>query len=207
MFTGIIEELGAVEAVRADGFSVRASKVLADAKQGDSICINGVCLTVTGLGDGAFSVDTVPETQRRTNLGELQPGDAVNLERALRPNDRMGGHFVQGHVEGTGRVEAVTEDGPALMIRFSTAPELLRYIVTKGFIAIDGTSLTVVDRDETGFSVTIIPLTQEWTTLGRRRAGDRVNLETDILAKYVEQLLAGQRPAAAGGMPAVLPEA
>ncbi len=195
VFTGIIEELGTVEAVLADGLSVRAPKVLEDAHQGDSICINGVCLTVTGLHDGSFSVDTVPETQRRTNLGDLRPGDAVNLERALRPNDRMGGHFVQGHIEGTGLVESVTEDGPALMIRFSAAPELLRYIVAKGFIAIDGTSLTVVDRDEAGFSVTIIPLTQEWTTLGRRRAGDRVNLETDILAKYVEQLLAGKRPA------------
>ncbi len=192
MFTGIIEELGAVEAVREDGLSVRATKVLEDARLGDSICINGVCLTVTSIADGVFSVDTVPETRRRTNLGELAPGDPVNLERALRPNDRMGGHFVQGHVEGTGTVESVTQDGPALMIRFSAPAELLRYIVAKGFIAIDGTSLTVVDRDDRGFSVTIIPLTQEWTTLGRRRPGDRVNLETDILAKYVEQLVAGR---------------
>lgn len=192
MFTGIIEELGTVAEIREEGLSVRATKVLADAKQGDSICINGVCLTVTAIQDGVFSVDTVPETRRRTNLGDLQPGDAVNLERALRPDDRMGGHFVQGHVEGTGLVESVTQDGPALMIRFSAPPELLRYIVAKGFIAIDGTSLTVVDRDARGFSVTIIPLTQEWTTLGRRRAGERVNLETDILAKYVEQLLAGR---------------
>jgi riboflavin synthase len=192
MFTGIIEELGTVEAVREDGLSVRAAKVLEDARVGDSICINGVCLTVTSIGDGVFSVDTVPETRRRTNLGDLTPGDPVNLERALRPNDRMGGHFVQGHVEGTGTVESVTQDGPALMIRFSAPAELLRYIVAKGFIAIDGTSLTVVDRDARGFSVTIIPLTQEWTTLGRRRSGDRVNLETDILAKYVEQLVAGR---------------
>jgi riboflavin synthase len=192
MFTGIIEELGTVEAVREDGLSVRAATVLEDARVGDSICINGVCLTVTSIGDGVFSVDTVPETRRRTNLGDLMPGDPVNLERALRPNDRMGGHFVQGHVEGTGTVESVTQDGPALMIRFSAPAELLRYIVAKGFIAIDGTSLTVVDRDARGFSVTIIPLTQEWTTLGRRRSGDRVNLETDILAKYVEQLVAGR---------------
>lgn len=195
MFTGIVEELGSIVDVSEDGLTVRAKKVLEDARQGDSICINGVCLTVTALGDGSFSVDTVPETRRRTNLGDLRPGDPVNLERALRPHDRMGGHFVQGHVEGTGRVESVTQDGPALMIRFGAPPELLRYIVAKGFIAIDGTSLTVVDRDEAGFSVTIIPLTQEWTTLGRRRTGDRVNLETDILAKYVEQLLAGRRPA------------
>ncbi len=192
MFTGIIEELGTIEAIREDGLSVRANKVLEDARVGDSICINGVCLTVTAMQNGVFSVDTVPETRRRTNLGELALGDAVNLERALRPNDRMGGHFVQGHVEGTGSIEAVTQDGPALMLRFSAPPELLRYIVAKGFIAIDGTSLTVVDRDERGFSVTIIPLTQEWTTLGRRKAGDRVNLETDILAKYVEQLVSGR---------------
>src|SRR5579885_1494961 len=127
MFTGIIEELGAVEAVREDGLSVRATQVLEDARLGDSICINGVCLTVTSIADGVFSVDTVPETRRRTNLGELAPGDPVNLERALRPNDRMGGHFVQGHVEGTGTVESVTQDGPALMIRFSAPAELLRY--------------------------------------------------------------------------------
>lgn len=192
MFTGIIEELGTIEAVREDGLSVRAAKVLEDARVGDSICMNGVCLTVTNIAGGVFSVDTVPETRRRTNLGGLHTGDPVNLERALRPNDRMGGHFVQGHVEGTGTVESVAEDGPALMIRFSAPGELLRYIVAKGFIAIDGTSLTVVDRDDRGFSVTIIPLTQEWTTLGRRRPGDRVNLETDILAKYVEQLVAGR---------------
>ena len=194
MFTGIIEELGSVDEVREDGLTVRAARVLEDAHQGDSICINGVCLTVTAMRDGSFSVDTVPETRRRTNLGDLKPGDGVNLERALRPNDRMGGHFVQGHIEGTARVESVTEDGPALMIRLGAPPELMRYIVSKGFIAIDGTSLTVVDRDDGGFSVTIIPLTQEWTTLGRRRAGDRVNLETDILARYVEQLSARPAP-------------
>lgn len=199
MFTGIVEELGSVVEVRDDGLTVRATKVLEDARPGDSICINGVCLTVTALRDGAFSVDTVPETRRLTNLGDLQPGDLVNLERALRPNDRMGGHFVQGHVEGVGRVESVAQDGPALMIRSSAPPELLRYIVRKGFIAIDGTSLTVVDRDDAGFSVTIIPLTQEWTTLGRRRPGDRVNLETDILAKYVEQIFAGRAPGVAPG--------
>ena len=193
MFTGIIEELGSVVDVREEGLTVRAAKVLEDAAQGDSICINGVCLTLTAISGSTFTVDTVPETRRRTNLGDLRPGDPVNLERALRPSDRMGGHFVQGHVEGTGRVKSVAEDGPALLIRVSAAPELMRYIVAKGFIAIDGASLTVVDRDDAGFSVTIIPLTQEWTTLGRSQPGDRVNLETDILAKYVEQLIAGQK--------------
>ncbi len=193
MFTGIIEELGRVVDVREEGLTVRAAKVLEDAAQGDSICINGVCLTLTAISGSTFSVDTVPETRRRTNLGDLRPGDPVNLERALRPSDRMGGHFVQGHVEGTGRVKSVSEDGPALLIRVSAGPELMRYIVAKGFIAIDGASLTVVDRDDAGFSVTIIPLTQEWTTLGRSQPGDRVNLETDILAKYVEQLIVGRK--------------
>jgi len=193
VFTGIIEELGSVVDVREEGLTVRAAKVLEDAAQGDSICINGVCLTLTAMSGSTFTVDTVPETRRRTNLGDLRPGDPVNLERALRPSDRMGGHFVQGHVEGTGRVKSVSEDGPALLIRVSAGPELMRYIVAKGFIAIDGASLTVVDRDDAGFSVTIIPLTQEWTTLGRSQPGDRVNLETDILAKYVEQLIAGRK--------------
>jgi riboflavin synthase len=189
MFTGIIEELGSVEELVEGGLRVRASKVLDDARLGDSICVNGVCLTVIERGDGVFRVDAVPETMRKTNLGDLRPGDAVNLERALRPEDRMGGHIVQGHVEGTATVEQIEQDGPALMIHFAAPAALMPYIVSKGFIAIDGTSLTVVDRDDHGFSVTIIPLTQEWTTLGRRRAGERVNLETDVLARYVEQLL------------------
>ncbi|MHB8574799.1 MAG: riboflavin synthase [Dehalococcoidia bacterium] len=196
MFTGIVEELGTVAEVRPGGLAVRAGKVLEDAKLGDSICVNGVCLTVTSLDGTRFSVDTVPETLRRSNLGDMRPGDAVNLERALRPSDRMGGHFVQGHIEGTGRVESVSQDGPALMLRIQAPPALMRFIVEKGFIAIDGTSLTVVERDDASFSVTLIPVTREWTTLGRRQRGDRVNLETDILAKYVEQLLAGRQTAA-----------
>lgn len=189
MFTGIVEELGTVEAMAEGVLRVRTVRVLEDAKLGDSICINGVCLTVTSIEDGALTADTVPETLRLTNLGDLQPGDAVNLERALRPTDRMGGHIVQGHIDGTARVASVEQDGPALMLRFEAPPALMPYIVKKGFIAIDGASLTVVDRDDAGFSVTIIPVTQEWTTLGRRRPGDRVNLETDVLAKYVEQLV------------------
>jgi len=189
MFTGIVEELGTVEEVLEGGLRIRAARVLEDARIGDSICINGVCLTITRIEDGVFSVDTVPETLRRTNLGDLRPGDPVNLERALRPSDRMGGHIVQGHIEGTGTVERVEQDGPALMVYFAAPPELMRYIVKKGFIAVDGVSLTVVDRDARGFSVTVIPATQQWTTLGRRRPGERVNLETDVLAKYVEQLL------------------
>jgi riboflavin synthase len=189
MFTGIIEELGVVEEIVEGGLRIRAEKALDDAHIGDSICVNGVCLTVTSIEDSVFSVDAVPETMRLTNLGDLRDGDAVNLERALRPSDRMGGHIVQGHVEGTATVTSIEQDGPALMMRFEAPADLMSYIVKKGFIAIDGTSLTVVDRDESSFSVTIIPLTQEWTTLGRRRPGERVNLETDVLAKYVEQLV------------------
>ena len=190
MFTGIVEEVGSVAAVREDGLVICARTMLGDAHLGDSICINGVCLTVTRIEGGTFAVDTVPETLRRTNLGDLRPGDPVNLERALLPATRMGGHFVQGHVEGTGTLVEHRPDGDAWLLRFEVGPQLARYIVEKGFIAVDGISLTVVSRDEHSFVVTIIPFTREHTNLGARKVGDRVNLETDILAKYVEQLTA-----------------
>lgn len=189
MFTGIVEEVGTIAAVREGGLAVRAAVVLADAHPGDSICINGVCLTVTAIGGDTFTVDTVPETLRRTNLGDLRAGDPVNLERALLPSTRMGGHFVQGHVEGTGTLVEQRADGEAWLLRFEVPGALLRYIVEKGFITVDGISLTVVARDEHGFVITVIPFTREHTNLGSRKSGDRVNLETDILAKYVEQLV------------------
>lgn len=188
MFTGIVEEVGSIVATPAGGLVVRAQVVLEDAKLGDSICINGTCLTVTRIEGDTFAVDTVPETLRRTNLGDLTPGSPVNLERALLPTTRMGGHFVQGHIEGTGTLTEQRDDGEAWMLRFDVPRELARYIVEKGFITIDGISLTVVSCDHTSFSVTIIPFTREHTNLGARRVGDRVNLETDILAKYVERL-------------------
>lgn len=195
MFTGIVEEVGQVVEARGDGLRVAARQVLEDARLGDSICINGVCLTVTSLDEGSFTVDTVPETLRRTNLGDLTPGAPVNLERALPAGGRMGGHFVQGHVEGVGVIASIEPEQEAWLIRIDAEPELMRYVVEKGFIAIDGMSLTIVSRDDTGFLITIIPYTQEHTNLRARRPGDRVNLETDILAKYVEQLLSA-RPSA-----------
>ncbi len=189
MFTGIVEEVGTVAAVREGGLAIRAATVLSDAHVGDSICINGVCLTVTAIKGDTFTVDTVPETLRRSNLGDLRAGDPVNLERALLPSTRMGGHFVQGHIEGTGTLVEQRPDGDAWLLRFEVPPELARYIVEKGFIAVDGISLTVVSRDAHSFVVTVIPFTRTHTNLGTRTVGDRVNLETDILAKYVEQLV------------------
>lgn len=189
MFTGIVEEVGEVVAAPGTGLVIRAAVVLGDAKLGDSICVNGTCLTVTSLGDGTFTVDTVPETLRRTNLGGLRPGDPVNLERALPAGGRMGGHFVQGHVEATGRIASIAPEQEALLIRIEAPPELMRYVVEKGFITVDGISLTVVARDSAGFTITVIPFTQQQTNLRVRRAGDTVNLESDILAKYVEQFI------------------
>lgn len=189
MFTGIVEEVGKVHAITPSGMSVEALSVLEDAKSGDSISVNGACLTVTSISRGQFSVDIVPETWRRTNLGDLHRGDLVNLERSLAANGRMGGHFVQGHVDGTGRVSAIEPDGDAIMVRFQAPPELARYIVAKGFITVDGISLTVVESAIDAFSVTLIPYTREHTNFQTKGIGDAVNLEVDILAKYVERFL------------------
>jgi riboflavin synthase len=158
-------------------------------KVGDSVAVNGACLTVTRLGDEKLSVGVMPETLRRTALADLTPGDTVNLERALQPTSRLGGHFVQGHVDGVGTVTAVTPDGNARVVRIDAPPELLRYIVEKGFIAVDGTSLTVTQVDEGSFSVALVPFTQEHVAAGLMQTGHRVNLEVDILAKYVEKLV------------------
>ncbi|MCL0102046.1 riboflavin synthase [Dehalococcoidia bacterium] len=189
MFTGIIEEMGIVEEVTPTGLLIAASVCLKGTKVGDSSAVNGACLTVTDMVNGRFSVDVVPETLRRTNLGKLQSGDQVNLERALTPTTRMGGHFVQGHVDGTGRLSAVIPDGDAVLVKFEIDERIARYIVEKGFIAIDGVSLTVVSAEAASFSVTLIPFTRANTNLGARQLGDEVNLEIDILAKYVERFL------------------
>ena len=192
MFTGIIEEVGKVDSVRDGKMSISAALVLQELAVSDSICINGVCLTVTEKAPNSFSVDVVPETLRRSNLGDLQSGDGVNLERSLTPSGRMGGHIVQGHVDGTATVAGIEPDGDALMLRFTAAPDLMRYVVEKGFIAVDGTSLTIVDCDDKSFSITLIPYTRENTVFGSRRIGERVNIEVDILAKYVERLMAAR---------------
>ncbi len=191
MFTGIIEEVGRIVRAGNGGLAVHAVVVLDGLALGDSICINGVCLTVTGIEGDIFTVDTVPETLRRSSLGDLGAGAPVNLERALLPTTRMGGHFVQGHVEGTGTVTAIAEEGDAWLVRFAVPERIARYVVEKGFIAVDGISLTVVERGDTWFTITAIPFTRAHTKLGSRVVGDRVNLETDILAKYVEQLAVG----------------
>ena len=192
MFTGIIEEVGKVDSVRDGKMSISAALVLQELAVSDSICINGVCLTVTEKAPNSFSVDVVPETLRRSNLGDLQSGDGVNLERSLTPSGRMGGHIVQGHVDGTATVAGIEPDGDALMLRFVAAPDLMRYVVEKGFIAVDGTSLTIVDCDDKAFSITLIPYTRENTVFGSRRIGERVNIEVDILAKYIERLMAAR---------------
>ena len=189
MFTGIVEEVGSVVTSGDGHLSVAASKVMESLKTGDSVNVNGACLTATATRNDGFSVDVVPETLRRTNLGELAAGAPVNLERAALVGGRLDGHVVQGHVDGTGLVAAVTEEGEALMVAVDTPADIMRYVVQKGFVAVDGTSLTVVDCSETRFTFTVIPYTKQNTVMGSRRPGDRVNIEVDILAKYVERLI------------------
>ena len=190
MFTGIVEEVGRVKTSGAGRLTVAASTVMDDLRVAGSINVNGACLTVTSRDEATFSVDVVPETLRRTSLGGLRAGDGVNLERPVPADGRLDGHVVQGHVDGTGVVESVESEGTAMMVRFSAPPEVMRYVVPKGFVAVDGTSLTVVDCDDSGFTVTVIPFTRDNTVLGARAAGDVVNLEADVLAKYVERLTA-----------------
>ena len=192
MFTGIVEEVGIVRSSVRDGLTIDARTVMPTLQVGGSISVNGACLTVTVLKPDAFTVDVVPETRRRTNLGSLRPGDSVNLERPLRADGRMDGHIVQGHVDQTGTIAEISADGEALLIRFDAPRQIMRYIVAKGFVAVDGVSLTVVHCDDDGFSVTVIPHTRDHTVFGSRTVGDAVNVEVDILAKYVERLTAGR---------------
>ena len=197
MFTGIIEEIGKIKAVRRGTRSivleVEAVKVLEGTRIGDSIATNGVCLTVTALGSGCFSADVMPETMSRSNLGLLKPGDRVNLERALCLNSRLGGHIVAGHVDGTGRIVGKEQDENAVWITVAASPEVLRYMIEKGSVAIDGVSLTVAYVGEEVFKVSVIPHTQEETVLVSKRPGELVNLENDMIAKYVEKLTGGGR--------------
>lgn len=193
MFTGIIEEIGKVKALRRGARSftleIEASRVLEGTQVGDSIATNGVCLTVTRMDGSGFAADVMPETVERTALKRLQPGSRVNLERALTLNSRLGGHLVAGHVDATGRIAARREDDTALWLEIEAVPALLRYVVEKGSIAVDGVSLTVARVDGRSFAVSLIPHTQGVTTLHERRVGERVNLESDMLAKYVEKLM------------------
>ncbi len=194
MFTGITEEIGRVVLAKSNGLVISASKVMPEMEMGGSIAVNGVCLTVTGFTGNSFSVDVMPETLERTNLGRLGIGSELNLERPLTLERPLGGHLVQGHIDDTGRVVSVTRDGEATIMRFETRPEIMHYIVTKGFIAVDGVSLTVLDRDTGSFTVSIVDYTRKNTTLGGKRVGDLVNLEVDIIAKYVERFSQSYRP-------------
>lgn len=193
MFTGIVEEVGIVRQVitgsRSGEIAIQARKVLAGTKIGDSIAVNGVCLTVTGLSSDGFTADVMPETLRRSNLGTLRKGSPVDLERAMAADGRFGGHIVSGHIDGTGRIAQMKRDENAVVVTIAAARELLALVVEKGSIAIDGISLTVASVTDTEFSVSIIPHTADETVLLRKAAGDTVNLETDIVGKYVQKLL------------------
>lgn len=189
MFTGIVEEMGTVEALDRGTIRVAAGLALEGSGLGDSISVNGACLTMTALDEGSFEVEVTPETLRKTNLGDLARGDRVNLERPLAYGGRLGGHLVQGHVDGTGRVVSMTPEGNSVIAAFEAPDDLMRYVVVKGFVAVDGASLTVVSKERTVFTVAVIRYTRQQTVLGSRRPGDRVNVEVDILAKYVEGLL------------------
>jgi riboflavin synthase len=189
MFTGIIEEVGEVVEASGGVLRIRAPQILTDSKLGDSIAINGVDLTVAEMNREVFMANVMPETYRRSNLGELSPGDRVNLERSVRPMDRLSGHIVRGVVEGTASIDSFTPEADAIIARFRTPPELLRYMVVKGPVAIDGASLTIVDKTADTFAVSLVQYTQEHTSLLGKKVGATVNIETDILARYVEQLV------------------
>ena len=193
MFTGLIEEIGTVCAVTRDGggyrLAIAARDVLEDVKPGDSIAVNGVCLTVTAFDARSFTVGLAPETRVKTNLEDLKAGDAVALERAALPATRLGGHYVQGHVDATGTIVSFRPDEDALWLTVATPASLMRYIVPKGYVAIDGASLTVVNTGPDWFNVTLIAYSRGKLDLPRKQPGDRVNLEVDILAKYVERLI------------------
>ncbi len=193
MFTGIIEEIGAVAAIPPVKLVVKATQVVRGMTLGQSIAVNGACLTVTAFDAGSFAVDVMPETLQRTNLGRLSPGDDVNLERPLALGGQLGGHLVQGHVDATGRVAAIEPVGEALLVRIESPPEVMRYVVEKGFIAVDGISLTVTSQDATSFQVSVVDFTRQHTNLGARRIGNLVNLEVDIIAKYVAQFSQSHR--------------
>jgi len=194
MFTGIIEEIGVIRSVSHGAASSRitigADKVTGDIRVGDSICTDGVCLTVTSFGPGWFTLDVMPETMRRTGFASLKAGSRVNLERALRLSDRLGGHLVSGHVDGTGKISRKWTEDNAVWFRIDTDGGLMRYIAGKGSVAVDGISLTVASADARSFSVSVIPHTRRETTLTEKDRGDTVNIECDILAKYLEKLTA-----------------
>lgn len=189
MFTGIIEEIGCLQASGGGSLTIQAKKVLEDVHLGDSIAVNGACLTVTRFDSGSFTVDVMEETLRRSSLGALKKGSKVNLERAMAANGRFGGHIVSGHIDGTGTIEKLCHEGNAVWVTIACPRNLMRYIAEKGSITIDGISLTVAAVTQNGFKVSVIPHTGTETTLLHKRQGNIVNLETDILAKYIERMM------------------
>ena len=199
MFTGIVEGVGRVTSVQSGKLVVSASEVLQGMELGGSMAVNGVCLTITGFNTNSFSVVIMLETLKRTNLGLLSAGNEVNLERPLTLEKPLGGHLVQGHVDDTGRIASITWDGEAMLIRFEAPPEVMCYVAEKGFIAVDGVSLTVVAKDAGSLQVSVVDFTRKHTTLGSRQVGDMVNLEVDIIAKYVEQLSQPRRSGITAG--------
>ena len=193
MFTGIIEEIGIVEAINSNTLTIASSKLLNTIALGSSISVNGVCLTAISTNESAFVVDVVPETLRRTNLGLLEIGGSVNLERPVLVSGRLDGHIVQGHVDDTGIVKSISQEGEALLVNIDASSTLMRYIVEKGFITVDGISLTVVNCNSEGFLITVVPFTMANTILQNRVVGDKVNLEVDLIAKYVESFLSSEK--------------
>jgi riboflavin synthase len=189
VFTGIVEETGKVQTLDKHSLSIYASTVLSETRLGDSIAVNGTCLTVVEMDHSGFSVDLAPETLRRTGFGQMAAGDTVNLERPLALKDRLGGHIVQGHIDGTGRITSMKPESECIMFTIRCPKKLMPYIVSKGFVAVDGISLTVVKRNTASFTISVIPYTLEHTNLKGKVLGNKVNLEVDIVAKYVETLV------------------
>ena len=193
MFTGLVEEIGTIKSIlkgsKSAKITIKAENILEDVKLGDSISTNGVCLTVTAFDNNSFTVDVMPETIRNSNLKNLKQGSNVNLERALRLGDRLGGHIVSGHIDGVGNVKSFQLEDNATWVEISTSYEILRYIVKRGSITIDGISLTVADVSDKSFKVSIIPMTKDDTTLLSKKVGEEVNLECDMIGKYVERLI------------------
>lgn len=194
MFTGIIEELGSLKNLSEGSIEIFCEKILSDIKIGDSICVNGVCLTATNFAENFFTADVMPETLRRSSLSELRIGGVVNLERAMKISDRFGGHIVSGHIDGVGKILNLRAEGNAIFINISAEKNLLRQIAEKGSVALDGISLTVVDSDFEKFSVSMIPHTREVTNFKFKRVGSLVNVETDVLAKYIDRLMNFKNP-------------
>ena len=193
MFTGLVEELGVISSISQTDIWIESSIVMDDLGVKDSISVNGACLTVVSIEENLFKVNVVPETLRRTDLGDLSVGDKVNLERSAQLGGRLGGHIVQGHVDGTAQITAYVQEGSAWLIEFQISENLSRYIVEKGFVCVDGASLTVVNCDENTFTIALIPYTRDNTVLGYKGVGNSVNIETDIIGKYIEKLSTGNQ--------------